>query len=94
MILPYPFVKLTMDTQYLQLHSVKEAEVQESYLRRVGAILNSCSRYHRGTMKNELVEFFNAETGHECLSWFKLNFMDIGYNPYGQVNTNAKYMLL
>ena len=81
--LPYPFARIRIDAQYLRIHYVKEAEVQENRMRRIGAILNSCSRYHRGGIKNALVEYIIYKTGTDCSTWFKVNFMGIGDNPFG-----------
>ena len=85
-ILPYPFARLQMEKQYLRRNTVKEAEIQEYHLRISGVLLNTCSQLHRGAMKNEIVTNVYAETGQDCPSWFKLNFMEIGDNPYGQAN--------
>ena len=50
--------------------------------------------YHRGAIKDKLVEYLNRRTGKECRTWFKVNFMDIRDNPYGQVTAKAKYVVI
>ena len=42
-----------------------------------------------GTTKKALVEYINGKTGKECKTWFKVNFMDIRDNPFGQVTSKA-----
>ena len=62
---------------------MKEAEVQEEHLRRIGDIMNSCSRYHRGTIKKELVDYIRGKNGEDYSKCFKVTFMTIGDNPSG-----------
>ena len=69
---------------------MKEAEFQEDHLRRIGAILNSCSRYHRGAIKKDLVEYIRGKNGED----YSKSFMTIGDNPSGQATSTAKYVVI
>ena len=56
--------------------------------------MNSCSRYHRGTIKKELVDYIRSKNGEDYSKYFKVTFMTIGNNPSGQAKSTAKYVVI